>query len=814
MPRMLIALAALVILVLPLSTSSEDAANLDKYLNRLTDKKVDIVFVFDTSNSMGGEINELRAIANKFAADLEASHIDYHLGLVEFRDFSITCGEGKSVQCGSPGDFAYLIKGNGTLTSEISTFNSWLEELEAGGGGSGGPEAILAALRHAGSDILWREDAEKEIILLTDAGPHPDGSCCNAEGDTLEGTIFGLMHLGARANVIGPDDESLRKIAKDTGGQFFEIRSGLSLKPLLEKITEAMSNSFNVTADVICENGILKVEVQLVGKDTIPYLSGKTDVWMYLKQAGNRSRYNLSYDQALRAYEGEVPDVCGSVDLSIYGRVGESSAVQKVESDCGICGDQDVLQNGSNQPPIIENLLATQSNAKEINWTTNATDSEGDTILYKYFLNNKSMTDWIDLDKWILNASDGNVGENRVEVQIKDGKHSVEEFDDSKSVQFKLSSMKLMIQTWNKTFGGPGREEACSAQQINDGGYIVTGLIGVTGPIDKDSDVFLFETDSSGNMEWYKYLKNPIHNSWGHMPLSVQQTSDRGYAIFGVNGPLVAHQAWLVKTDSKGNEQWNRTYGGKETEAIYEGQQTSDGGFILAGYTDSYGEGRGDILLIKTDSYGNVLWDKVWGGSDLDRAHSVKQTRDGGYIVAGLGNMASESGDRCDAILIKTDSSGNKIWERTFGEPGFDNLNSVQQTDDGGYILAGDAPDGRGLSYPWIIKTDSTGSKVWERTFRSKHIGEAHSVQQTTDGGYVFAGFAEEDGWLIKTDSIGNLMWERTIGGSKEDELYSVNETSDEGLIIAGNTMSYGAGYKDVWLIKTDADGNVYSAGS
>ena len=237
--------------------SSEAGTDLDKYLNRLTDKKIDIVFVFDTTNSMGGEINELRATANKFATDLEEYQIDYKLGLVEFRDFPITCGEGKKFQCGSPGDFAYNVKGNGTLTSEIRTFSVWLDELEAGGGGSGGPEAVLAALRHAGTDILWRDDSEKAIILLTDAGPHPDGSCCNAEGDTLNGTIFGLTHLGVRVNVIGPDESSLEKSAKDTGGQFFKIRSGLSLKPLLEKITEAMSYSFNVTVDATCNNGTL-----------------------------------------------------------------------------------------------------------------------------------------------------------------------------------------------------------------------------------------------------------------------------------------------------------------------------------------------------------------------------------------------------------------------------------------------------------------------------------------------------------------------------------------------------------------------------
>jgi hypothetical protein len=303
----------------------------------LTDKKVDIVFVFDTTNSMGGEISELRAVANKFATDLEASSIDYQLGLVEFRDFPVTCGEGKKIQCGSPGDFAYQVKGNGTLTSEISTFSSWLKELKAGGGGSPGPEAVLAALRHAVSDITWRTDAVKAIIVLTDAGLHSDGSCCNAEGDTLEGTIFVLTDQGARVFVIGPDDASLKRIAEDTGGQFYEIRSGLSIKPLLEEITQSMSCTFNVVVEATCENKQLEAKVQLVGKETIPYLAKQTEAWMYLDQAGSISRRNLSYDPVEEAYKAEIPDACGPVDVTVYGRVGERSAAQMVEVDCESC---------------------------------------------------------------------------------------------------------------------------------------------------------------------------------------------------------------------------------------------------------------------------------------------------------------------------------------------------------------------------------------------------------------------------------------------------------------------------------------------
>jgi hypothetical protein len=326
--------AIITVLVLISPIYAESASNLEKYLDCSSKKKIDIVFVFDTTNSMGGEISELRATANKFATDLEASNIDYQLGLVEFRDFPETCD---GFSCGSLGDYAYSVKGNGTLTSEIDTFGSWLKELKAGGGGSPGPEAVLAALRHAGSDLSWRNDAEKAIIVLTDAGAHPDGSCCNAEGDRQEGTIFDLVDIGARSYIIGPEDASLEKIPENTGGQFYEIRSGLSLKPLLEEITKSLGCSFRTDVATACENNQLEVSVQLIGKETIPYISGQTEAWMYLDQAGSISRVNLSYDQEAEAYLGSAPDVCGSVELTSYGLVGDRSAVQTVQAECRAC---------------------------------------------------------------------------------------------------------------------------------------------------------------------------------------------------------------------------------------------------------------------------------------------------------------------------------------------------------------------------------------------------------------------------------------------------------------------------------------------
>ncbi|HPC89416.1 MAG TPA: leucine-rich repeat domain-containing protein [Methanothrix sp.] len=402
---------------------------------------MDIVFVFDTSGSMGGEINELRSIVSDFADDLHSSRVDYNLGLVEFRDFPKSCGMSKDSGCGKSDDFAYRVKGNGDLTSDINTFSSWLAGLKADGGADK-PEAILAALRHALTDSMWRSDSEKMMILLTDAGPHPDGDCCNDEGDTLDGTIFGLTAEGVRVHVIGPDDAAMKKIAGDTGGRFFTIRSGLSLKPLLKEITDDMGCTFRPDVEATCTSGRLKVTARLQGNETIPYVAGETAAWAYLNQSGRSSQYNLSYDTVTGTYIISVPGLCGPAELAVYGRVGERSAVQTAQVDCGSCGGATVAEATSNQPPEIVSLLAKPSSPQEagaaVTWTAEATDTDGDQILYRFFVNDEPATEWNTQNQWTWTASEA--GTYRVEVQVRDGRHAGEGgMDDRKVSSFEIS---------------------------------------------------------------------------------------------------------------------------------------------------------------------------------------------------------------------------------------------------------------------------------------------------------------------------------------------------------------------------------------
>jgi hypothetical protein len=270
---------------------------------------------------------------------------------------------------------------------------------------------------------------------------------------------------------------------------------------------------------------------------------------------------------------------------------------------------------------------------------------------------------------------------------------------------------------------------------------------------------------------------------------------------------------WLIKTDASGNKVWDKTYGGSEGDEGYSVWQTSDGGFVVAGATSSYGAGNSDAWLIMTDSSGNRVWDRVFGGSVRDEVMSIQPTSDGGYIMTGLSE--SYGGEFADLWLVKADSQGNKVWDKAFGGLGGGSGSSVQQTSDGGYVVAGTTSSfTSGVPVVWLIKTDATGNEAWDKTFGGARPNWGSSVQQTSDGGYIVAGITDsygagaEDVWLVKTDASGHKVWDRTFGGTGSEGSNSVQQTSDGGYVITGLTNSQGAGGYDVWLIKTDADGN------
>lgn len=376
------------------------------------------------------------------------------------------------------------------------------------------------------------------------------------------------------------------------------------------------------------------------------------------------------------------------------------------------------------------------------------------------------------------------------------------------------SAVAVPVEEWNRTFGNIEFDCGHSAHQTQDGGYILSGETTVN--YDEDNaDAFLMKLNSDGNEEWNRTFGGSAHDC----AYSVQEITDGGYVLAGYlehSGEIGERNsdAWMIKTDSNGTEEWNKTFGGINHDYVRSVQETNDGGYILAGGTNSFGAGASDVWLIKTDSNGTEEWNKTFGGVSEDHAFSVNESRNGGYIIAGYTNASDADG--ADAWLIKTDSNGTEEWNRTFGGTGYDYAYSVQEFDDEGYIIGGYTESfGAGGADAWMIKTDSNGTEEWNKTFGGPYTDYAYSVQKTGDGGFILAGstqptsdYNDTQALLIKTDSNGIEEWNMIFGGVDTDFITFAQETRDGEYILVGGTYSYGK-VSDTWLIKVGSDKNI-----
>ncbi len=272
---------------------------------------------------------------------------------------------------------------------------------------------------------------------------------------------------------------------------------------------------------------------------------------------------------------------------------------------------------------------------------------------------------------------------------------------------------------------------------------------------------------------------------------SVRQTNDGGYVIAGQSGDENQCDLLLIKTDSLGDTLWTRLYGGSGSDVASCIQITADGGYIITGH---YG---GDLWLLKTNSAGDTVWSRIYGGSYYSTGCWVEQTKDGGYIVTG--NYISAY-----LWLLKTDEEGYIEWQDTLNEGPNEIGRCIQQTTDGGYIVTGSWG-----AYLLLLKTNADGDTVWMRTDCPEDRG--YCVRQTSDGGYIVVGYRGSvwsDIRLLKFNADGDTLWTRTYGGGEDDEAYEVQQTTDGGYIIVGETRSFGAGNYDAWLLKTDSLGD------
>jgi len=372
--------------------------------------------------------------------------------------------------------------------------------------------------------------------------------------------------------------------------------------------------------------------------------------------------------------------------------------------------------------------------------------------------------------------------------------------------------------------------------------------------------LFFTTTTLAQEIEW----QNTIGGNYYDQLNSIQQTSDGGYILGGWSDSNISgdktedsqgnYDYWVVKLDAAGNIQWQNTIGGNSVDYLTSIQQTTDGGYILGGWSNSgvsgdkteNSQGANDYWVVKLDPIGYIQWQNTIGGGSYDYLTSIQQTTDGGYILGGM-SQSDVSGDKTeicqgdfDYWVVKLDASGNIQWQNTIGGNSWDELESLEQTTDGGYILggysysdiSGDKTENcQGNHDYWVVKLDASGNIQWQNTIGGNLDDLLYSVQQTSDGGYILggasgSGFSGDktessqgyfDYWVVKLYTTGNIQWQNTIGGGSLDHLNSIQQTSDGGYILGGVSISDISGDKtensqganDYWVVKLDASGNI-----
>lgn len=399
---------------------------------------------------------------------------------------------------------------------------------------------------------------------------------------------------------------------------------------------------------------------------------------------------------------------------------------------------------------------------------------------------------------------------------------------------------------WQKSFGGSTYENGYSIQQTTvDNGFII---LGNTESNDGDisgnhglDDYVVIKMNSAGALQW--------EHSYGgtnyEVGTCIKQTSDGGFILAGIGSSNDGDETgnhgdsdyWIVKINSTGAVQWQRSYGGTFEDNAHDISETTDGGYIISGYSSSNdfdvsgNHGLGDYWVVKINSVGVIQWQQSYGGTAAESGGPIKQTTDGGYIICSSTN--SNNGDvfgsngANDYWIVKINSLGVIQWQKCFGGSGNDFARDIKQTSDGGYIVCGNSnstngnvTDNHGNDDYWVIKLDNTGAVQWKKSYGGSLFDFANSIIQTTEGGYLISGRSNSidgdrtssqgvyDNWLVKISNSGVIEWEKNFGGSVDEDAKSLLATNDGGVIVCGSSSSNDAdvsgnhGATDMWVVK------------
>ncbi|GAB3702423.1 Ig-like domain-containing protein [Spirosoma flavus] len=417
---------------------------------------------------------------------------------------------------------------------------------------------------------------------------------------------------------------------------------------------------------------------------------------------------------------------------------------------------------------------------------------------------------------------------------------------------------------WDKTFGGTNEDRLYCMFPTPDGGFLMGGTSASTDgnkttPNYGANDYWLVKVKANGEIEWQKTYGGNKNDQL----LTIIATPDGGYllggyssSVAGTGNKVAANYGesdyWMVKINGSGNYVWDKSFGGSGADNLTSVAVTSDGGFLLAGYSVSSESGNKsassygntDYWIVKVNGSGDKAWDKAFGGSGADFVTSMVGTSDGGFLVgghstsnAGTGNKTAINYGNTDYWALKINSSGDKIWDKSFGGESYDEMAAVLATSDGGVLLGGYSMSATGSGNKgdanyggydcWVVKINSGGDKLWDKTFGGRGPDYLTSLVATLDGGFILgcnsssaAGtglktapfYGVSDYWAVKINSAGGYLWDETFGGTDGDNMFSIVATSDGGFLLGGESLSpdgsgnktaaYLGGTSDSWIVK------------
>lgn len=364
------------------------------------------------------------------------------------------------------------------------------------------------------------------------------------------------------------------------------------------------------------------------------------------------------------------------------------------------------------------------------------------------------------------------------------------------------------IVKFERVYGGNGYDYGHSVAQTFDNGYIVAGATTSFGS--GSTDTYILKTDSLGVPQWQKTFGGINIDQ----AFSIIETADSGFVIAGYTNSFGhgGYDMFVIKTDRYGDTTWTKTYGGSDWDFAYSIQQTTDQGFIITGGTYSYGNGNEDMYLVKINAIGDTLWTKTYGGMNEEEAKSVKQTSDGGYILTGFSKSYGDING--DFYTVKTNNIGDTLWTQKYGGAEEDAAFDVLESYNGEFIIGGKTKSfGAGNFDDLVIKYSTTGLLTYNNTYGGTDDDGINSIVESNGGRLAMMGYTYSYGFglgtsefLLYIENPYNGFHSGTFGGNKMEKAFSINNTKDNGYIICGNSTSY-SNLDHIYLVKTDSNG-------